>query len=101
MMFFYPCQSSYINPILFSKAYDENNLMRYRIQNEVLLYKPGICWACGEHPIALHVDGNFKCYRCITAKGYFLMIIFLLRFSQINLFVNKLDLKPIRSFKTS
>ena len=101
MMFFYPCQSSYINPILFSKAYDENNLMRYRIQNEVLLYKPGICWACGEHPIALHVDGNFKCYRCITDKGYFLMIIFLLRFSQINLFVNKLDLKPIRSFKTS
>ncbi|XP_045033341.1 uncharacterized protein LOC116926690 [Daphnia magna] len=65
-----PCKPSYINPILFSKAYDENNLMRYRIQNEVLLYKPDICWACGEHPIALHVDGNLKCYRCITAKGF-------------------------------
>jgi len=44
--------------------------MRYRIKHEILLYDAGKCPACGDHPLAFHVDGNFKCYRCETAKGY-------------------------------
>lgn len=53
----------------FLMAMREYEFNRFRIQKEILRVEHMKCKACGSKPLACHVDGNMKCYRCKTAQG--------------------------------
>jgi len=50
-------------------AIREYEFNRFRIQKEILRVEHMKCKACGAKPLACHVDGNMKCYRCGSAQG--------------------------------
>nr|CAH0108882.1 unnamed protein product [Daphnia galeata] len=54
----------------FLMAIREYEFNRIRIQKEILRVEHMKCKACGAKPLACHVDGNMKCYRCGSAQGH-------------------------------
>ena len=50
-------------------AMREYEFNRFRIQKDILRVEHMKCKACGAKPLACHVDGNMKCYRCESAQG--------------------------------
>nr|CAH0112055.1 unnamed protein product [Daphnia galeata] len=54
----------------FLMAIREYEFNRIRIQKEISRVEHMKCKACGAKPLACHVDGNMKCYRCGSAQGH-------------------------------
>ena len=60
-------QVGVINRTLFSRCRREFEFCQHWIEKNVL-HRHGNCYACGDCPLGMHADGNFKLYRFAEAK---------------------------------